>query len=371
MPRSANIVVIGAGIVGCAVAYELVRRGAAVTIVDDRMIGMGATQASAGILAPFLESHGNDPLLDLSIRSLDLYDDFVARVSAESDLSVSYSRCGSLSVATEAEDIHELRAAAAALSRRGLSADVMDSRAVHREEPHLAENVLAGLVIGTHGFVSARGLTRALAEAARRRGARLSEQHRVKHIAQQGADVVLETSRGALRADAVVLAAGTWSGLVDVDDAPNRPPMKPVRGQLLQLTWPGAELRRVLWSRQVYMVPGDDGAVLVGATVEDVGFDEQATVAGVSGLLESACRLCPQARKAGFGEVRVGLRPGTSDDLPLIGASRLLPRIVYATGHYRSGVLLAPITAHLIADALLENRSDPAAAILSPARFNL
>jgi glycine oxidase len=371
MPRSSNIVVIGAGIVGCAVAYELARRGASVTIVDDRLIGMGATQASAGILAPFLESHGNDPLLGLSIRSLDLYDDFIARVSAESDLIVSYQRSGSLSVATEAQEIHELRAAAAALSRRGLAADLLDGRAVHREEPHLAADVLAGVVIGTHGFVSARGLTRALAEAARRRGARLSEQHRVKRIAQRDGDMVLETSRGTLRADAVVLAAGSWSGLVDIEDAQVRPPMKPVRGQLLQLTWPGAALRRVIWSPQVYMVPGDDGAVLVGATVEDVGFDERATVAGVSGLLESACRLCPHARTAGFSEVRVGLRPGTADNLPLIGASSTVPQLVYATGHYRSGVLLAPITANLVADALLENRADPDAAILSPARFKL
>jgi len=127
----------------------------------------------------------------------------------------------------------------------------------------------------------------------------------------------------------------------------------------------------VTWSRRCYLVPWDDGSLLVGATVEDAGFDERATVAGVRDLLEAACDVVPQVRTAGFRAARVGLRPGTSDDLPVVGPSGVMQGLVYATGHYRNGVLLAPLTAQLVADAMLDNRIDPMLEKVSPARFGL
>src|SRR5205814_4878651 len=140
--------------------------------------------------------------------------------------------------------------------------------------------------------------------------------------------------RGTLSANAVVIAAGSWSGRIEIAGQNLRAPMRPVRGQLLRLGWIGTPLRRVVWSERCYLVPWDDGTVLVGATVEDAGFDERATVAGVRDLLEAACDLVPRAWTATFRGVRVGLRPGTPDDLPIIGPSRPDPRIVYATGQY-------------------------------------
>jgi len=364
-----DVIVIGAGIVGCSVAYELVRRGASVEIVDERTVGMGATQASAGILAPYIEAHEASPLFDLAVRSLNLFDDFIERVSSDSGIAIGYRRTGTLHVATDAAGTRALRAVSDALARRGLGAELLDGAAARLEEPHVTGDVVVGLLITAHGFVAANDLARAVAVAARRNGAQLLEQRRVKRISRVNGDIVVETDRGSLEGNQVVLAAGSWSGAIAVDGVAAPVPVRPVRGQLVCLTWRGSPLRRVVWSPKCYLVPWDDGTVLVGATMEEAGFDERVTVAGVRDLLEAACEITPHALGAGFAGARVGLRPGTSDDLPLIGRSRVVPNLMYATGHYRNGVLLAPLTARLVADAMLDDRVDPALAAVSPSRF--
>ena len=367
-----DIVVIGAGIVGCAVAYELARRGASVEIVDSRHpVGMGATQASAGVLAPYIEARDGNPLLDLGIRSLNLFDDFMSRVAATSGIPVAYRRTGTIDVAVNDSEMETLRATAAVLERRGVAARLVDRAGTCAEEPNVADDVVGSLIIDAHGFVIASELTRALSVAARRHGAQLIEQSRVRRISRSGDELVVETDRGHLSGSAVVLAAGSWSGTIEIDGISTPAPVRPVRGQLLQLAWNGPPLKRVTWSRKCYLVPWDDGSLLVGATVEEVGFDERATVAGVRDLLEAACDVVPQAWNAGFREARVGLRPGTSDNLPIIGPSTVVPGLFFATGHYRNGVLLAPLTAELVAAAMIENRIDPMLASIGPARFGL
>jgi len=144
--------------------------------------------------------------------------------------------------------------------------------------------------------------------------------------------------------------------------------VRPVRGQLLHVGWADASLRRVTWGERCYLVPWDDGTMLVGATVEEAGFDERATVAGVRDLLDAACELVPHAWTATFLAARVGLRPGTRDDLPIVGPSNVMPNLMYATGHYRNGVLLAPLTAAVVADAMLQQRLDPIIDLVGPGR---
>jgi glycine oxidase len=212
-------------------------------------------------------------------------------------------------------------------------------------------------------------LTRAASTAACRKGATFVEHSRVTRISRTNNHIDVETDRGPLHADAVVLAAGSWSGFIDVDALVQRVPVDPIRGQLLQLAWNGPRLRRVIWSPHCYLVPWDDGTVLVGATVEHAGFEERTTVAGVRALIEAACAIAPAARDAGFVSARAGLRPGTSDELPILGLSTIVPNLMYATGHYRSGVLLAPLTAQLVADTLLDHRVDADLAAFDPARF--
>jgi len=369
--RPSDIIVIGAGVVGSAVAYELARRGASVEILDDRPIAMGATQASAGILAPYVEARTDSPLLPLTLRSLDVYDAFVSAVSADSGMSIPYRRTGTIDVALHDEALQHLRAAADELQRRGVSTEWFDAAAVRAEEPHVSTDALGALIISAHGFVAAADLTRALAAAARRHGAQVLEGARVRRIHAAGRDFVVDTERGPLAGNAVVVAAGSWSGRIEIDGLEAPPPVRPVRGQLLHLGWSGTSLRRVTWSDRCYLVPWEDGTVLLGATMEEAGFDERVTVAGVRDLLEAACELVPHAWTSGFLGARVGLRPATPDELPIIGASTRVPNLMFATGHYRNGILLAPLTAQLVADAMIENRIDPILSSVSPGRFGL
>jgi glycine oxidase len=369
MARSPDVVIVGAGIVGCAVAYELACRGASVQIVDERAIGMGATQAAAGMLAPYIEAGIGGALLELSVRSLDLFDDFVARVTADAGMAVAYRRTGTLQVALDGESMMDLRNMAARLEAQGVVLGLLDGSAARAAEPHLSDEVVGGLIVSTHGFVAADDLARALATAARRQGAQVVEGTHVRRIAPSDGDLVVETDRGSLAGSAVVLAAGSWSGQIEVEGLSAQLPVRPIRGQLVRLGWRGPSIRRVIWSHRCYVVPWDDGTVLVGATVEDAGFDERTTVAGVRDLVESVCDLLPHAWTASFLGARVGLRPASVDALPIIGPSRVLPNLMYATGHHRNGILLAPLTARLVADSMLDNRVDAALAALSPQRF--
>jgi glycine oxidase len=369
MSGQPEIIVVGAGIVGCSIAHELARRGASVQVIEERATGMGATQASAGILAPHVEAGASNTLLSLAVRSLTLFDDFVAAVQEDSGLQLLYRRTGTLQVAVNDEEMRELRNAAARLDAQRVPFGVLDAEALRVEEPHLSNDVTGGLVIPSHGFVAAAQLVRAVAAAARRRGAQIIEGSRVQRIAPSRDQVVVETDRGPLSGSAVVLAAGSWSPRIDIAGVPSRAPVRPVRGQLLRLAWNGPSLRRVVWSNRCYVVPWDDGSFLVGATAEEAGFDERTTVAGVHDLIEAACEMLPAAWTAGFVEARVGLRPASTDLLPIIGRSSFHPNLMYATGHYRNGILLAPLTAVLVADALLNDAEDPALAAISPQRF--
>jgi glycine oxidase len=212
-------------------------------------------------------------------------------------------------------------------------------------------------------------MTRALLSAAERRGATLLPRARATRIRARAADVEIDTERGPLHAGAVVLAAGAWSSEVEIEGADRHAPVRPVRGQLLHLRWQGTPLARITWDERCYTIPWSDGTLLVGATVEDAGFDERTTIAGVRDLLEAVCDLLPNAWTASLLSARVGLRPGSSDPLPIIGWSAAVPRLMYATGHYRNGVLLSPLTAELVARAMLDGEHDEALRLTDPGRF--
>jgi glycine oxidase len=367
--RSSDIVVIGAGIVGCAIAAELARRGASVSILDDREPGAGATQAAGGMLAPYSEAVDGGPLLDLGARSLALFDALVDDVEAETGIQVGYERSGTLHVARTEASLDEFDAMRHALAARGVPARLLSPDDTRAHEPHLAEHIVGGLLIPSQGLVSAPDLTRALAVAAQLRGAAFLEPALAHRISACVDGVDIDTGRGRIHAAAVVLAAGAWSGQIAVDGADMPVPVRPVRGQLLHLGWNGPQLARITWDEHCYLVPWRDGTLLVGATVEDAGFEERTTVAGVRQLLDAVCDLLPSAWSAQLLSLRVGLRPGSPDPLPLIGWSDAVPGLMYATGHYRNGILLAPITAQLVASAMLDGVQDSALELTSPSRF--
>jgi glycine oxidase len=394
---AAEVVVQGAGIIGCAVAYELARRGARVTVIEAREPGQGATQASAGVLAPFIEALEETALQRLCVESLGLYEEFIDRVRRDSGVDVEYRRNGTLEVALDEAEAEHLQAAAQALAAKGIRAELLNAPDALAVEPTLAPATVAALFLPDHGYVAAPVLTRALMAAAQAHGATFQSYTRVDRIerdaagggaatgagtagggsasgagsAGSGAGVLrIETSAGTLRADAIVCASGSWAGVVEAG-APMAMPIRPVRGQMLYLRWQAEKPQpsRVIWGSRCYVVPWSDGTLLVGATVEEVGFAEQVTVAGVRTLLDAVRELLPLTQEAEFLQARVGLRPASSDSLPVIGESDELPGLFFAAGHYRNGILLAPLTAHMIADELLDKRRHPLRNATAPGRF--
>jgi glycine oxidase len=373
-----KVTIVGAGVAGCAIAWELASRGATVQVVDPRGVGKGATHASAGILAPRIE--GKLPeLLRLTLCSLGLFDAFIARLRRDSGKAVEYERSGTLQVALGDSEADRLKAAAAQLADAHIPHSWLEARHARRVEPSLTPDVIGALLIPEHGYVGVSALVEGLAAAATARGVEFVTAH-VDEI-RGGEPARTVTPDGVIESDVVVLAAGSWSSQLAPPDADGSPatayasvrpsPVKPIRGQLLDLRMPSRAASHVLWGTDCYIVPWRDGTVLVGATVEDVGFDENATVAGVQQLSAAAVRMMPVLKEAVFSEVRVGLRPATADELPVIGSSSMMPGIVYATGHYRNGVLLAPLTALLVADLVMENRARTELALTRPDRLGL
>ena len=366
---SAVIVTIaGAGVVGCSIAYELARRGAAVRVIDPRGIGQGATQASAGILAPAVEGHSSE-LLKLLACSRNLWDGFVSRLEADSGSSIEYERAGTLQVALDEAQSAEIVLSAERLGAMNVAHELLTGARAVSMEPSLARGVLRALIVPDDGYVAVGPLLTSLARAAAARGV-VFDTDRVLavHGSASGAHVVTQTE--AIESDAVIVAAGSW--VSDLIDASLRPaPVRPIRGQLVRLRHQPRLLSRVIWGPRCYLVPWRDGSVLVGATVEDVGFDERATSAGVRELLDASRELVPALESASFEEVRVGLRPMAADELPVVGPSSTMPRVFHASGHYRNGILLAPLTASLVADLVLEGRPREELALMRPGRVGL
>ena len=327
-----KIAIAGAGIIGCAVAEELSQRGFRVEVFDARQSGSGATHATAGVLAPFIEAPSPGPLQELTLESFHLYPDFVARVSAASGAAIEYRRCGTFEKATTTQDDERLRRVADAAHAAGLRTD-------WQKRPR-------GLLIQEQGYVRVDQLMAGLRRAAERHETKVHEHEPIVRTELREEAVILHTPQRALACGALVVAAGSWSNAV----GPESVGVRPVRGQLLRLGWEGTPLSHVMWTDDCYVVPWTDGTVLVGATVEDVGFDARVTAGGVGALLEAVRRFIPAAADATFLEARAGLRPATADGLPVIRSSSQSSRVIYATGHYRNGILLAPLTARRVAD---------------------
>ena len=344
--RDVDLVVAGAGIIGRAVAYECARRGFRVRVFDARRLRAGATHASAGVLAPFIEAPAPGPLHSLTLQSFGLYDSFVAGVVTDAGMDVEFRRCGTLEVASNAADAERLKSVAE--WARGAGVDAEWRPAESFGSALRAPTEFGGLLILRQGYVRVEQLMEALRRAAERCGAVFHEEEPIERIDPRRGGVLVHYGGRSVTCEAVVVAAGSWSDSI----APDRVAVRPVRGQLLKLHWRAEPLPHVIWSEDCYVVPWVDGSVLVGATIEDVGFDARVTANGVRLLLDAVCRLLPDAADATFLEARCGLRPASSDGLPVIRSSRRSPRVIYATGHYRNGILLAPLTSQLVADLL-------------------
>lgn len=364
-----RILIVGAGVIGAAVAEAMARRGASVTVIDMRSPGRGASWASAGLLAPYTEAHEDTPLLKMGVRSLGMFDAFIAGLRERTGLPIEYERTGTLEVAMDDVEVARLRASMAWIGRQSVPHEWMDPATLRDVEPAAARDATGALFIERHGFVGVPRLVAALTQSARLSGAVFESPVEVVDMTPRRDGVDVRAGERRYSADHVVIAAGSWSRRVRVAGVPAFP-VRPIRGQLLRLRWTSAPApSRVVWGASCYTVPWTDGTLLVGATVEDVGFDESVTVDGVQSLTAAVSRLLPGSANAALIDVRAGLRPASPDGLPLIGPIDRAPNVTLATGHYRNGILLTPLTAELVTSSVLDGHTDPMLAHLLPGRF--
>jgi glycine oxidase len=361
----ADVIVIGAGVIGCAVAREVGRRGGVVTVIERDSPGRRATWAAAGMLSPLGEAGGGGPFLELADESLQRYASFAGSLREESGIDVEYRTSGKLHVSLGSTD-EELQALAADPVASRFGVQLLDGDAARRLEPELSGMVSAALLVGRDHRVNNRLLAQALLASATAAGAQFRTANPVASLTtRHGAVTGVRLGSGEqIEADHVVLAAGAWSS--QIEGLPRTLPITPVKGQMFSIDArargpgrPGTPaLQRVIHAPSCYIIPRDDGRLLVGATVEDVGFIKGPTVRGISGLMAAAAELLPMVADLPLVETWAGFRPGTPDALPILGTDPELRGLIYATGHFRNGILLAPVTAACVA-ALVAGEAPP------------
>ncbi|MFI7386866.1 glycine oxidase ThiO [Streptomyces sp. NPDC049813] len=396
-PEATDVLVVGGGIIGLVTAWRAAQRGMSVAVVDPAP-GGGAAQVAAGMLAAVTELHyGEETLLGLNVASARRYPQFAAELSEASGQDLGYRACGTLAVALDADDRAHLRELHALQRRSGLESEWLSGRDCRRLEPMLAPGVRGGLRVDGDHQIDPRRLASALVTACERAGVTFHRRRaeRLHVVRDRACGVVVSESatEGAsggagdgapdgsaaggtlLAADRTVLAAGSHSGrLAGVPDEV-RPPVRPVKGQVLRLTVPpgyapflSRTVRAVVRGSHLYLVPRLSGELVVGATSEELGWDTTVTAGGVYELLRDAHELVPGITELPLTETCAGLRPGSPDNAPLLGPTAL-PGLLLATGHHRNGVLLTPVTGDAMAQVLATGELPPEARPFTPGRF--
>jgi glycine oxidase len=370
--------VIGGGIIGLVTAWRAAQRGLTTAVVDPEP-GGGAAQVAAGMLAAVTElHHGEQTLLGLNLASARRYPDFAAELTELTGQDLGYRRCGTLAVALDADDRAHLRELHALQRRSGLDSEWLSGRECRRLEPMLAPGVRGGLRVDGDHQVDPRRLAGALVSACERAGVvfRRVWAERLS-VAGERATGVVTRDGATLAAGQVVLAGGSLSGRLAGVPQDVVPPVRPVKGQVLRLTVPRSyapflsrTVRAVVRGSQVYLVPRENGELVVGATSEELGWDTTVTAGGVYELLRDAHELVPGITELPLTETRAGLRPASPDNAPLLGPTGL-SGLVLATGHHRNGVLLTPVTGDVMAHVLATGQLPDEARPFTPRRFGV
>lgn len=383
MPAEANLsdrgtydaVVVGGGAIGLCCAWRAAGRGARVVVLDRADPPAGATRVAAGMLAPIGElAFGEPDLLRMTLDAAELYPRFVAELEGASGLGTGYARDGALHIALDRDEAAELRRVHDLQRALSLGAEWLPPRRCRELEPGLTPSFNGGVHAPEEAAVDPRRMTVALLAALAAEGVEVRSGVGVAAALLEGDRIAgVRTASGEeLRAAAVVLASGAWSGAAEWLPGEARPPVRPVKGQILELRAPGGQppCGRIVASERVYLVPRPDGRLIVGATTEERGFDSVVTAGGVHELLREAYRLLPDVAEMELIESMAGLRPGTPDNLPLIGPGAL-DGLVLACGHYRNGILLAPLTGDAVAELLDRGELPDSVAAANPERLAL
>jgi glycine oxidase len=353
-----EVIVVGGGVIGLASAWRLAQQGLTVTVLERDEPGGGATRVSAGMLAPVTEAEfGDEPMLEERLAASEAWPGFAAELADASGVDCGYRRNGCLSVALDADDLADVRRHHDFRLELGLTAEWLLPSACRELEPALSTRTAGGSFTPEDGEVDPRALTPALLAALERAGVPVHAHAEVVAAEVDGDRIAgVRTADGTTHeAATVVLAAGCWSGACSWLPESARPRVRPVKGQILRLRGPADEpvIERTIRTTEVYVVPRATGEVVVGATVEERGFDTTVTAGAVHELLREAYRAIPELAELELVEASAGLRPGTPDNVPIVGRSEL-EGLVLATGHYRNGILLAPTAAQRVAEVVAE-----------------
>ncbi len=368
---NADVVVVGGGVIGLAIAWELHRRGRRPLVLEGAVCGAGASQAAGGMLAPICEAeHLSGELLTLALESRELWPDFAREIRAASQLDLGYDDTGTLAVALDRDDAAELEHLAGTLAAKGLPVRRASGLELRRLEPRLSPRVVGGLVLASDHQVDPRAATASLTAALRSAALQVLEGHAVHAVQARAGQVIgveIRESDGDpryLNCETVVVATGAHPGGLPRLPLAVPPAIRPVKGQLVRLRGERL-LRHVIRAPRAYLVPRGDGTLLVGATCEVVGFDDRPTAGAMLDLLRGAFEIVPAIYELELEGLAHGWRPAFDDHLPRIGETECRGLFV-ATGHYRNGVLLAPATARHLADWIVSGRCPEALAPFRP-----
>lgn len=362
----ANVVVVGGGVIGCAIAYYLAKAGVAVDVFERGEIGGEASGAAAGMLHPPGEAIPRGPFHDLCHGSLEMYPSLVETLQAETGIDVEFLTTGILIVAETQERAPLLREFVRRQDEFSLTLEWVEGEILRRLEPALSPSLPGAAYSEGQHHVNPGKMTQALARAAAAHGATLHPGTAVRGLLTAGDRVVGVRAAGPIAADHVVLAAGAWTRLLAENLGVNVP-TRPMRGQMLAYRY--SQVRNMVWGVDGYLVPKAGGFLFAGATVEDVGFRPRTTERGLAWLRRMSRSLVPALSHAELSSVWAGLRPGSPDGLPILGPLPGWEGVTVATGHFRNGILLGPVTGKLIAQSIIDGRPDEALAPFSPARF--
>ena len=363
-------IIIGGGIIGCCVAWRLAAEGVATTVLERGRIGQEASWAAAGMIAPQAEAEGPGPFFDFCMKARDAFDGIIDRLVRDSGLDPEYDRAGILYVALDADERAQLQRRAAWQRSVGAPVEELSGPEARRVEPMLSPEAIYAIHMPTNRRTDNRKLTQAYAAAARNAGAEFVEGARVEALALRGERAIgVVMDGGSIReADVVINAAGSWAGEVRGLEA-DRVKLHPVRGQILCFEVPPGTIGPALFSLRGYVVPRRDGRLLAGSTMEEAGYNKSVTLAGLDKIARGAAAIVPTLGAAAFREAWAGLRPATRDLLPVLGFSPSVSNVLWAAGHFRSGILLSAITGEIIADLIKGRRPAAELGAFSAARF--
>ena len=355
---SANVVIIGGGVIGLTIARALALQGVRdVCLIERATPGAEASFAAAGMLLPQVEADAQDDFFTLACQSRDLYPSFAAALNEETGIDIELDTTGTLYLALTEHDQQEIEKRYEWQSRARLPVELLSVAQARELEPCISESTVGALLFPNDIQVENRRLLSALANSVNKLGVDIVTQTNVDSLIIQGNHVTgVQTNRGRIECSVAVIAAGSWSGFIKSSSPCKIPEIEPVRGQMVCLEARPQLTRHVIYSPRGYLVPRRDGRLLAGSTSERVGFAKYVTAGGISTILRNALEISPAIATLPIVDTWAGLRPMSADGLPVLGRCDEIDGLFYATGHYRNGILLAPLTGELVSKAIVSSK---------------